>query len=171
MPYSLLVTGGARSGKSRYAEQRTSALGADLVYIATAEAFDGEMERRIALHQERRGPEWTTVNAPINLPEAIHQTDGKGPCLVDCLTIWLSNLIFAEADISKATDALVAAIQARQDPIIFVTNEVGAGIVPENALARRFRDDAGRLNQIIAGQVEEVYVCISGMPLRLKPSD
>ena len=128
------------------------------------------MERRIALHQERRGPEWQTVNAPLALPDAIRQSDGKGPCLVDCLTLWLSNLMFAEEDIEAATDDLIKAIQDRQDPIVFVTNEVGAGIVPENAIARRFRDEAGRLNQIIAAHVDEVYVSISGLPLKLKPS-
>ncbi|MGC6413015.1 MAG: bifunctional adenosylcobinamide kinase/adenosylcobinamide-phosphate guanylyltransferase [Candidatus Puniceispirillaceae bacterium] len=170
MAYSILVTGGARSGKSRYAEERTCALGPTLVYIATAQAFDAEMEQRIALHQERRGPEWQTVNAPLALPDAIRQSDGKGPCLVDCLTLWLSNLMFAEEDIEAATDDLIKAIQDRQDPIVFVTNEVGAGIVPENAIARRFRDEAGRLNQIIAAHVDEVYVSISGLPLKLKPS-
>ena len=170
MAYSILVTGGARSGKSRYAEERTCALGPTLVYIATAQAFDAEMEQRIASHQERRGPEWQTVNAPLALPDAIRQSDGKGPCLVDCLTLWLSNLMFAEEDIEAATDDLIKSIQDRQDPIVFVTNEVGAGIVPENAIARRFRDEAGRLNQIIAAHVDEVYVSISGLPLKLKPS-
>jgi adenosylcobinamide kinase/adenosylcobinamide-phosphate guanylyltransferase len=95
--------------------------------------------------------------------------DGQGACLVDCLTLWLSNLIFAEEDISKATSSLIEAIAARRDPVILVTNEVGGGIVPENALARRFRDEAGRLNQIVAEAVDEVYTCISGIPLKLKP--
>ena len=169
MSYSLLVTGGARSGKSRFAEARAMQLGAPLVYIATAQAFDDEMTKRIAEHQDRRGPEWTTVNETLALADALRATDGKGPCLVDCLTLWLSNLMFAEASLQEATAALVQAIPARRDPVIFVTNEVGGGIVPENALARRFRDEAGRLNQTIAEAVDEVYVCISGMPLRLKP--
>ena len=169
MSYSLLVTGGARSGKSRFAEARAMQLGAPLVYIATAQAFDDEMTKRIAEHQDRRGPEWTTVNETLALADALRATDGKGPCLVDCLTLWLSNLMFAEASLEEATAALVQAISARRDPVIFVTNEVGGGIVPENALSRRFRDEAGRLNQIIAEAVDEVYVCISGMPLRLKP--
>ena len=95
--------------------------------------------------------------------------DRQGACLVDCLTLWLSNLIFAEEDISKATSSLIEAIATRRDPVILVTNEVGGGIVPENALARRFRDEAGRLNQIVAEAVDEVYTCISGIPLKLKP--
>lgn len=170
MSFSLLITGGARSGKSGYAEARALQLGTPLTYIATAEAFDDEMAKRIAAHQERRGPEWHVINAPLAVPEAIYECDGKGPCLVDCLTLWLSNLMFAEHDIATATANLVTAIQNRTDPIILVTNEVGAGIVPENALARRFRDEAGRMNQIIAAHVDEVYVSISGMPLKLKPS-
>ena len=171
MSYSLLVTGGARSGKSRFAESRTLGLGQPVVYIATAQAFDDEMAERIKQHQDRRGPEWHTVNEPRALADAIIKTDGQGPCLVDCLTIWLSNLIFAEEDIEQATNSVIKAIASRKDPIVFVTNEVGGGIVPENALARRFRDEAGRLNQTIAEAVDEVYVCISGMPLQLKPSD
>ena len=170
MSYSLLVTGGARSGKSRFAENRTLRMGAPLVYIATAQAFDDEMAKRIQTHQDRRGPEWQTYSEPLELAEAIRQTDGQGPCLVDCLTIWLSNLMFAERDIEQASSAVIKAIRERKDPIVIVTNEVGSGIVPENALARRFRDEAGRLNQTIAEAVDEVYVCISGMPLQLKPS-
>ena len=169
MAFSLLITGGARSGKSSFAEQRTRQLGGPLVYIATAEAFDSEMKDRIALHQARRGPDWQTVHAPLNLPQVLCDTDGRGPCLVDCLTIWLSNLMFAGQPTASAADQLVAAIAARSDPVVLVTNEVGSGIVPENALARRFRDEAGRMNQIIAAAVDEVYVSISGIPVRIKP--
>ena len=169
MAFSLLITGGARSGKSSFAEQRTRQLGGPLVYIATAEAFDSEMKDRIALHQARRGPDWQTVHAPLNLPQVLCDTDGRGPCLVDCLTIWLSNLMFAEQPTASAADQLVAAIAARSDPVVLVTNEVGSGIVPENALSRRFRDEAGRMNQIIAAAVDEVYVSISGIPVRIKP--
>lgn len=171
MSYSLLVTGGARSGKSRFAEERALSMGARLVYIATAQAFDDEMTKRIKEHQDRRGPEWHTVNAPLHLAEAITETDGLGPCLVDCLTLWLTNLIFAESDIKTATNAVIQTMKSRRDPLIFVTNEVGGGIVPENKLARRFRDEAGRLNQIVAEEVDEVFVCISGMPLQLKGSN
>ena len=169
MAFSLLITGGARSGKSSFAEQRVKELGAPMVYIATAEAFDSEMKDRIALHQARRGPDWQTVYAPLNLPQALREADGKGPCLVDCLTIWLNNLMFVEQETATAADHLVAAIAARSDPVVLVTNEVGSGIVPENALARRFRDEAGRMNQIIAAAVDEVYVSISGIPVRIKP--
>ena len=166
---SILVTGGARSGKSRYAEQRTRELGSAPVYIATAEAFDAEMADRIAQHQQRRGPEWQTINAPLDLSQALKEADGRGPCLVDCLTIWLNNLMFHERDIAAATQELISVIHKRVDPVILVTNEVGSGIVPENALARRFRDEAGRMNQTMAEAVDEVYVSISGMPLKLKP--
>ena len=169
MAFSLLITGGARSGKSSFAEQRVKAFGAPLVYIATAEAFDSEMKDRIALHQARRGTDWLTVPAPLNLPQALREADGKGPCLVDCLTIWLNNLMLAEQETVTAADQLVAAIVARSDPVVLVTNEVGSGIVPENALARRFRDEAGRMNQIIAAAVDEVYVSISGILVRIKP--
>ena len=168
MSYSLLVTGGARSGKSRFAEEYALKTRKPLVYIATAQAIDDEMKQRIKELQDRRGQEWHTINEPLDLASALRASDGKGTCLVDCLTIWLSNLIFAEQDIGLATQSLIDAIASRQDDVILVTNEVGGGIVPENALARRFRDEAGRLNQTVAKSVSEVYVCISGMPLKLK---
>ena len=173
MALTLLVTGGTRSGKSNFAEERArdfgQHLGKHLVYIATAEAFDEEMAARIARHQRRRGPEWHTVHAPLDLAQAITQADGQGPCVVDCLTLWLSNLVMAGQEIEAAADALLTALASRSDPIILVTNEVGCGIVPENALARRFRDEAGRLNQIVAQAVDEVYVCMSGIPVKIKP--
>ena len=169
MSFSLLITGGARSGKSSFAEKRTLSYGTPVIYIATAQAFDEEMENRIRLHQQRRGDEWRTISEPLAIANMLASLDGQGACLVDCLTLWLSNLIFAEEDISKATSSLIEAIAARRDPVILVTNEVGGGIVPENALARRFRDEAGRLNQIVAEAVDEVYTCISGIPLKLKP--
>ena len=169
MSSSLLITGGARSGKSSFAEKRTLSYGTPVIYIATAQAFDEEMENRIQLHQQRRGDEWRTISEPLAIANILTSLDRQGACLVDCLTLWLSNLIFAEEDISKATSSLIEAIAARRDPVILVTNEVGGGIVPENALARRFRDEAGRLNQIVAEAVDEVYTCISGIPLKLKP--
>jgi adenosylcobinamide kinase/adenosylcobinamide-phosphate guanylyltransferase len=169
MSCSLLITGGARSGKSSFAEKRTLSYGTPVIYIATAQAFDEEMENRIQLHQQRRGDEWRTISEPLAIANILTSLDRQGACLVDCLTLWLSNLIFAEEDISKATSSLIEAIATRRDPVILVTNEVGGGIVPENALARRFRDEAGRLNQIVAEAVDEVYTCISGIPLKLKP--
>ena len=169
MSFSLLITGGARSGKSSFAEKQTLSYGVPVIYIATAQSLDKEMEKRIQIHKERRGKEWLTINEPIAIADKLLSSDGQGACLVDCLTLWLSNLIFAEKDIAEATSSLIEAIDARRDPVILVTNEVGGGIVPQNELARRFRDEAGRLNQIVANAVDEVYTCISGIPLKLKP--
>ena len=169
MAFSLLITGGARSGKSSFAEKQTLSYGAPVIYIATAKAYDQEMEKRIQIHKQRRGGEWLTVNDPIEIADTLIALDGQGVCLVECLTLWLSNLMFAEKDVSEATSSLIEAITARRDPVILVTNEVGSGIIPENELARRFRDEAGHLNQVVAEAVNEVYTCISGIPLKLKP--
>ena len=170
MCLTILVTGGARSGKSSFAEKRIKQLGSSLVYIATSEIIDSEMEKRVAEHQARRGSEWQTLHAPLKLTEALFETDGKGPCLVDCLTIWLNNLIFHNEDTVVATKELIKVLEQRSDPVVLVTNEVGSGIVPENALARRFRDEAGRMNQIISQVADEVYLSVSGIPLQIKPN-
>ena len=170
MCLTILVTGGARSGKSSFAEKRTKQLGSSLMYIATSEIIDSEMEKRVAEHQARRGSEWETLHAPLKLTEALLETDGKGPCLVDCLTIWLNNLIFHNEDTVVATKELIKVLEQRSDPVVLVTNEVGSGIVPENALARRFRDEAGRMNQIISQVADEVYLSVSGIPLQIKPN-
>ncbi len=168
MGKSILITGGARSGKSALAERMALALGPAPVYVATAEAGDGEMAARIAAHRARRGPEWDLIEAPRDLAGALSRSD-TGPRLVDCLTLWLSNLMAADADWEGAA-AGIARLAARQDhPVIFVTNEVGSGIVPDNALARRFRDAAGCVNQIVAEAADEVYLCVAGQPLRVKP--
>ena len=169
MCLTILVTGGARSGKSVFAEKRTKQLGSSLIYIATSEVIDSEMRKRVEEHQARRGSEWQTLHAPINLTEALIETDGKGPCLVDCVTFWLNNLIFHDEDIDAATKELITVLNERSDPVVLVTNEVGSGIIPENALARRFCDEAGRLNQTISQIADEVYVSISGIPLQIKP--
>ena len=169
MCLTILVTGGARSGKSVFAEKRTKQLGSSLIYIATSEVIDSEMKKRVEEHQARRGSEWQTLHAPINLTEALIETDGKGPCLVDCVTFWLNNLIFLDEDIDAATKELITVLNERSDPVVLVTNEVGSGIIPENALARRFCDEAGRLNQTISQIADEVYVSISGIPLQIKP--
>ena len=169
MCLTILVTGGARSGKSVFAEKRTKQLGSSLIYIATSEVIDSEMKKRVEEHQARRGSEWQTLHAPINLTEALIETDGKGPCLVDCVTVWLNNLIFHDEDIDAATKELITVLNERSDPVVLVTNEVGSGIIPENALARRFCDEAGRLNQTISQIADEVYVSISGIPLQIKP--
>ena len=170
MCLTILVTGGARSGKSSFAEKRTKQLGSSLMYIATSEIIDSEMEKRVAEHQARRGSEWQTLHTPLKLTEALSETDGKGPCLVDCLTIWLNNLIFHNEDTVVATKELIKVLEQRSDPVVLVTNEVGSGIVPENALARRFRDEAGRMNQIISQVADEVYLSVSGIPLQIKPN-
>ncbi len=165
----ILVTGGARSGKSALAERLIGELGCNPTYIATAEARDEEMAARIATHQARRGPEWTTLSAPLDLVGALTKSNGLGPRLVDCLTLWLSNLMLIDADWKTAATDLMAALADQQTPIVFVTNEVGGGIVPENKLARAFRDAAGLLNQRIAGASDEVYLAVSGLSLQLKP--
>lgn len=165
----LLVLGGARSGKSRYAEARAGATGAARVYVATADALDTEMAARIARHQRDRGPGWQTVDAPIDLAGCIRREAAPGRVLlVDCLTLWLSNLLLAGADPEAAAAELLAATAAAAGDLIFVSNEVGGGIVPANTLARRFRDAAGRLNQQMAAQVDEVQLVVAGLPLALK---
>ena len=165
----LLVLGGARSGKSRYAEQRIAALGQRLGYIATAQALDAEMAERIAHHRAARGEGWRTFEAPLALPAALAQAGAAcDAILVDCLTLWLSNLVLAEADIEAAGEQLCSVLRAMRVPVALVSNEVGLGIVPENALARRFRDAAGRLNQRLAGELGEVVFVAAGLPLWLK---
>lgn len=166
----LLVLGGARSGKSRYAEQRARATGLARVYVATAEARDAEMAARIARHQRDRGPDWRTVEAPLDLAGCIRREAAAGRVLlVDCLTLWLSNLLLAGRDADAATAELLAAAKAAPGQLIFVSNEVGWGIVPDNALARRFRDAAGRLNQQVAASADEVQLVVAGLPLALRP--
>ncbi len=171
MSKSILVTGGARSGKSAFAERLVEAMGPEAVYIATAEAHDDEMAARIEAHRARRGGGWTTREAPLDLIGALAATDGTAPRLVDCLTLWLSNLMFAERDWQAEGRALAEAIPRQAAPVVFVTNEVGSGIVPDNALARAYRDAAGQLNQMIAAAVDEVYLTVSGIPVRVKPND
>lgn len=170
MAKSILITGGARSGKSRIAEGWARALGDHPVYIATGQAFDAEMAARIEAHKARRGPEWTTVQESLDLLGALGQTDGEHPRLVDCLTLWLSNLMHHEQDWQGAADALVSALPGQQAPIIFVTNEVGLGIVPETPLGRAFRDAQGVVNQRLAAACDEVYLAVAGYPLKVKPN-
>lgn len=165
----LLVLGGARSGKSRFAQGRAEALPGKLVYLATAQAFDEEMRERIALHRADRGPRWSTVEAPLDLAETITAcSTPKTVVLVDCLTLWASNLMLAERDAAAATEGLIHAVSAARGPVILVANEVGLGIVPDNALARRFRDVAGRINQVMAAATDEVVMMFAGLPLALK---
>ena len=165
-----LVTGGARSGKSRFAEGLVTATQRPRVYIATAQAWDDEMRNRIADHRNQRGADWTTLDAPYDLAGALRGVDGGAAVLVDCLTLWLTNVMLAEADIAAESAALLEALAACPAPVTVVTNELGWSIVPENALARRFRDAQGRLNQQIAAQADRVITVISGLPLVLKGS-
>ena len=168
MSRTILITGGARSGKSRIAEAQTLGFSPRATYIATAEARDTEMAARIAVHQARRGEGWTTHAAPLDLTGALTATDGQGPRLIDCLTLWLTNLMLGDHDWQGAGRALVAALPRQIDPVIIVTNEVGGGIVPDNALAREFRDAAGILNQWVASAADEVYLAVAGLPLKVK---
>lgn len=159
-----LVTGGARSGKSALAERLVLRHEAPRVYIATAQALDAEMSQRIRLHQARRDAGWVTHEEPRDLCGALRATDGQGVRLVDCLTLWLANCE-GKADIAS----LVAELRRQRDPVVLVTNELGLGIVPGNALARRFRDDHGWMNQAVAEAADEVWFAICGQPLRVKP--
>ena len=168
MSKTILITGGARSGKSRIAEAMTLGLGPRATYIATAEIHDVEMAARVAAHRQRRGVEWATIAEPLDLSGTLTATDGQGPRLVDCLTLWLSNLMLSGQDWQVAGHALAAALPLQSDPVVIVTNEVGGGIVPDNALARDFRDAAGLLNQWIAAVADEVYLAVAGLPLRVK---
>jgi adenosylcobinamide kinase / adenosylcobinamide-phosphate guanylyltransferase len=164
----ILITGGARSGKSTRAEARAREFPGQPVYVATAEALDAEMSERIASHRARRGGEWLERETPLELVAALDETDGGGARLVDCLTLWLSNLMHAERDIEQETARLAQALLRQQSPVVLVTNEVGLGIVPDNALARRFRDAAGILNQNIARAADEVELIVAGLPMRVK---
>ena len=162
-----LVLGGARSGKSRYAEQLLMRHEPPWIYIATAEALDDEMRVRIAEHQVRRGMGWHTVEAPLDLAGAIADAAAR-PVLVDCLTLWLTNLMLGGQDIAAATAALEVALRQREAPAILVSNEVGLGIVPETPLGRAFRDEAGRLNQRMATLAGRVTFMVAGLPLAVK---
>ena len=166
---SVLVLGGARSGKSAYAQARAEASGLDRVFVATAHAYDAEMTERIARHVAARDAAWRTVDAPYDLLAvlAAHAAPGR-VLLVDCLTLWLSNLMLRGDDVEAATDALAACVPRLGEGIILVSNEVGWGIVPENALARRFRDAQGRLNQRIAAACDTVVLVAAGLPLVMK---
>jgi adenosylcobinamide kinase/adenosylcobinamide-phosphate guanylyltransferase len=167
---SLLVLGGARSGKSRYAQRLAETSGARPVLIATAEAHDEEMRARIARHAATRGPEWDLVEEPHALGQALaREARGGRIVVVDCLTLWLSNLMLLEADLAQASAELAGVVARLAGPAIFVSNEVGGGIVPENALARRFRDAQGSLNQALARACEAVVFMNAGIATQLKP--
>jgi adenosylcobinamide kinase / adenosylcobinamide-phosphate guanylyltransferase len=168
LPQLTLVLGGARSGKSRYAESLIAALPPPWIFVATAEAGDAEMAERISLHRARRGKDWLTIEAPHDLAAALVEVDSNAPAVVDCLTLWLSNRMLAGADVEAETMHLEAALAGRGAPVILVSNEVGLSIVPDNALARRFRDLQGRLNQRMAARAGRVVLMVAGLPLVAK---
>lgn len=164
----ILITGGARSGKSQRAEARARSFPGRPYFIATAEALDEEMSQRIVQHRARRGKAWIEREAPLDLARTLVETDGGGARLVDCLTLWLSNLLHSEHDWSMEMSRLADTLTHQDSPVIMVTNEVGLGIVPDNALAREFRDAAGILNKTIAGVADEVELVVAGLPMKIK---
>jgi adenosylcobinamide kinase/adenosylcobinamide-phosphate guanylyltransferase len=164
----ILITGGARSGKSRHAETRARAFPGRPVYIATAEALDGEMAERIAGHRARRDDQWIEREVPLELPRILVETDGGGARLVDCLTLWLSNLLHSQRNWSQEVARLAEALPRQRSPVVLVTNEVGLGIVPDNVLGRVYRDAAGIMNQTMAGVADEVEFVVAGLPMKLK---
>ena len=167
-----LVLGGARSGKSAYALEaaqiNATARGATLVMLATAEALDDDMKDRIARHKAERGPTWETVEVPLELAEAIGNLKPENAAVIDCLTLWVSNLMMKDADVEDAGTAVLAALSHSRCATWVVSNEVGLGVVPDNALARRFRDVCGRLHRQIAAQADHVVMLVAGLPLTLK---
>ena len=164
-----LVLGGARSGKSRFAEKLVGNSGLQPVYLATGQALDQEMERRIEEHRQRRGSGWRTVEAPLELAEALRrETAQDHAVLVDCATLWLTNLMMADRGIPEAIDHLIDTLHKADGPVVIVSNEVGMGIVPENEMARTFRDHVGRLHQAIAEIAEAVYLVVAGQALAVK---
>jgi len=171
-PQRLLVLGGTRSGKSAYAERRIAETGLRAVYIATGQPGDAEMAARIAAHRARRGPSWTTIEEQLELGSRLVAEAGAGRAvLVDCLTLWLANLMAAERDVAAETRRLATAIRKASGPVVLVSNEVGGGVVPDNALARRFADAQGVLNQQVAAAVDEVVLVAAGLPLVLKSAE
>ena len=168
----ILIGGGARSGKSSFALARARVLGAKRVFVATGQSLDGEMAERIAAHVQTRGPDFRTVEEPLELPEALQAIDDADVVVVDCLTLWLSNMLCrgdGEAQIAARVDALAAALQRWRFHALVVTNEVGLGVVPESALGRLFRDVAGRAHQRLAAVADEIFLAILGTVLRVRP--
>lgn len=169
LPAITLVLGGARSGKSLHAEALLNSHTGRRICIATAEIHDAEMAERVKLHRDRRDPDWRLVEEPLALaPRLVAETEKGAAVLVDCLTLWLSNVMLAARDVVAECAALEAALGECGGPIIFVANEVGLGIVPDNKLARDFRDHAGRLNQRLAARADHVLFIAAGLPLILK---
>jgi adenosylcobinamide kinase/adenosylcobinamide-phosphate guanylyltransferase len=177
MSRTIFITGGARSGKSAFAEKLALLSGTNPCYLATAQSLDAEMDRRISIHRQRRGDAWQTIEEPLDLARALNANDGRfNAILVDCLTLWLTNQILLDEDPGKQAEEritgevqhLTTTLLGMQTPVIIVSNEVGMGIVPENRLARIFRDIAGQANQIIAAAADEAWLVASGIPFKLK---
>jgi adenosylcobinamide kinase/adenosylcobinamide-phosphate guanylyltransferase len=167
----VLVLGGARSGKSRTALHLAESASATRILIATAQAHDDEMRERIAHHRSERDASWQTREAPLDLAEAIRANAAPGRIvLVDCLTLWLSNIMLDERDAVREVDALIDAVAGTDGPVVLVSNEVGQGIVPATALGRTFRDEQGRLNQRMAEMCDAVVFVAAGCPVLLKPA-
>jgi adenosylcobinamide kinase/adenosylcobinamide-phosphate guanylyltransferase len=176
----ILVTGGGRSGKSTFAQKLAESMAGSRAYIATCPVIDDEMAERVRKHREaRKAGRWDTIEEPLALAEALRREGGHDICLVDCLTLWVNNVVFeaekvgldvTEDDISRLCDEILEACRRRAGTVLFVTNEVGMGIIPENPLARRYRDLAGRCNQVIARQAETVILMVSGIPVTIKGS-
>jgi adenosylcobinamide kinase/adenosylcobinamide-phosphate guanylyltransferase len=167
----IFVAGGAKSGKSTFALETARAFPGRKAYVATAEPLDDEMKERIERHKAQRGKEWDTFEEPIHMAQVLKNIGHSyGAALVDCLTLWLSNLILSDRDPEEEIDFLLAFLESRDFPtLIIVSNEVGMGIVPDNKLSRVFRDRAGYLNQQMARIADEVYFVVSGIPVRIKP--
>lgn len=163
-----LVIGGARSGKSRYAETLVTGTGLTRIYVATAQGRDEEMRARIARHKVDRGDGWTTIEAPLDVPAALTTATAQDVVLLDCATLWLTNHLLAGDDLDYETDGLLAALASCAAPVVVVSNEVGWSIVPDNALARQFCDAQGRLNQRLAAQAVTVVAVMVGLPMVLK---
>ncbi len=170
-PGVSLILGGARSGKSTFAEQLAADSQRSKIYLATSQAWDGEMEQRIARHQSQRGPEWQLIEEPVDLLEQLSPLADQQNCIVvDCLTLWLTNLMMADADVEKASQKLALGLAGlgTDCSVLLVSNEVGQGIVPTEKMARDFRDHAGRLHQDIAAIAQNVWFVTAGLPHRLK---
>lgn len=166
LPRLTLVLGGARSGKSVHAERLIGSRAA--VYVATTQVHDDEMAERVAIHRARRGDGWHTIEEPLDLAGVLARDFDRRPVLIDCLTLWLTNVMLADRPVQAEIKVLCAALATAPGPIICVSNEVGLGIVPDNALARRFRDEAGRLNQAVAAVAQRVDFIAAGLALRMK---
>ena len=162
------MIGGARSGKSRHAETLVGQCAAPHAYIATAQAFDDEMRARIDEHRARRSADWQTIDAPFELVSALNDVPDRQSVLIDCLTLWLTNVMLAERNVDQESRQLADVLAKPRGPWFVVSNEVGLGIVPDNPLGRRFRDAAGRLNQMVAERASSVIFMVAGLPMKVK---